>query len=192
MDEITRILEAVENGEENAAAELLPAAYRELRSLAASKMGRERAGHTLQPTALVHEAYLRLSGPDGLSSKWDCRAHFFKAAAEAMRRILIESARRKDSQKRGGDFQRMTWNEEDIVFETSETSGEVIAVDEALAKLEKENPAAAEVVKLRYFAGLSVDETASILETSPSTVDRTWRMSRAWLRVEIGKEMPDL
>ena len=109
-----------------------------------------------------------------------------------MRRILIESARRKDSQKRGGDFQRMTWNEEDIVFETSETSGEVIAVDEALAKLEKENPAAAEVVKLRYFAGLSVDETASVLETSPSTVDRTWRMSRAWLRVEIGKVMPDL
>ncbi len=185
MNEVTRILQAVESGDQEAAAELLPVAYQELRRIAAQKMASEREGHTLQPTALVHEAYLRLVSPDGEQPHWDNRGHFFAAAAEAMRRILIECARRKQAIKRGGDLDRTTWNESSLVFETAAPSEEIIAVDEALAKLETENALAAKVVKLRYFAGLSIDETASALDVSPRTADRAWRGAKAWLQLEL-------
>ena len=185
VSEITRILGAIEGGDDEAEEELLAAAYHELRRIAASKMASERGGHTLQPTALVHEAYLRLLGPDGAQPQWDGRAHFFGAAAEAMRRILIESARRRQSMKRGGDQVRTVWDESKFVVETVAPPEEIIAVDEALAKLQLESPDAAAVVKLRYFAGLSVDETAAALGISPRTVDRTWRGAKAWLKMEI-------
>jgi RNA polymerase sigma factor (TIGR02999 family) len=186
VHDVTRILEAMEAGDGEAAAELLPAAYEELRRMAAQKMAGERGGQTLQATALVHEAYLRLAGPEGEQPRWKTRGHFFGAAAEAMRRILIESARRKQAMKRGGDQVRTTMNESRLLIETDAPSEEIIAVDEALAKLEAENETAAQVVKLRYFAGLGVDETASILEISPRTVDRAWRGAKAWLQMELG------
>ena len=188
MNEVTRILQAVESGDQETAAELLPVAYQELRRIAAQKMASEREGHTLQPTALVHEAYLRLVGADGEQPHWDNRGHFFAAAAEAMRRILIECARRKQAIKRGGDLDRTTWNESSLVFETAAPSEEIIAVDEALAKLEIENELAAKVVKLRYFAGLSVNETAAATGVSTSTVDRQWA---AWAEfVVMGGAIP--
>ena len=190
MHEVTRILQAIEAGDEGASAELLPAAYEELRRMAAQKMAGERDGHTLQATALVHEAYMRLGGADGEQVRWDTRGHFFAAAAEAMRRILIDSARRKQALKRGGGYKRETWHESQLVIETDAPSEEIIAVDEALAQLEIENPKAAKVVKLRYFAGLSIDDTASVLELSPRTVDRTWRGARAWLQMHLSNEEP--
>ncbi|MGI9243330.1 MAG: sigma-70 family RNA polymerase sigma factor [Verrucomicrobiales bacterium] len=185
MNDITRILESARAGDKEAADELLAVAYEELRCIAAAKMAGERAGHTLQPTALVHEAYVRLLGPDGEQPKWGGRGHFFAAVAEAMRRILIESARRRQSLKRGGDQQHTVWEDEKFAFETVGPPEELIAVDEALAALEAENPAAAEVVKLRYFTGMSIDETASALEMSPRTVDRTWRGAKVWLKKRI-------
>lgn len=184
MQEVTRILQAIDDGDREAAAELLPAAYEELRRMAAQKMAGERGGHTLQATALVHEAYLRLA-PDGEQPRWETRGHFFAAAAEAMRRILIESARRKQAIKRGGDQRHETLHESQLVIETEALSEEIIAVDEALAKLEIENELAAQVVKLRYFSGLSIDETASVLEVAPRTVDRAWRGAKAWLQMEL-------
>ncbi len=183
MSEITRILEAVKNGDREAAEELLPLTYQELRRIAGHMMANEREGHTLQPTALIHEAYLRLAGPEGEQPDWDCRAHFFTAAAEAMRWILIDHARRKLTRKRGGDQVRTTWEEVD--FETEVPPDELLAIDEALKKLEIENPKAAEVVKLRYFAGMTVPETASTLGVSPRTVDRTWQGAKAWLFREL-------
>lgn len=183
MSEITRILEAVKNGDRKAAEELLPLTYQELRRIAGHMMANEREGHTLQPTALIHEAYLRLAGPEGEQPDWDCRAHFFTAAAEAMRWILIDHARRKLTRKRGGDQVRTTWEEVD--FETEVPPDELLAIDEALKKLEIENPKAAEVVKLRYFAGMTVPETASTLGVSPRTVDRTWQGAKAWLFREL-------
>jgi RNA polymerase sigma factor (TIGR02999 family) len=186
MNEFTRILQAIDDGDEAAGEELLPLAYRELRRIASHKMAAERSTHTLQATALVHEAYLRLLGPDGESPHWRSRGHFFKAAAEAMRRILIESARRRMAAKRGGGVARHTeFEESKAAARSAPPPEEIIAVDEALAKLEQDNELAGQVVKLRYFAGLSVDETAAALGISPSTVNRTWRGARAWLRIEI-------
>ena len=183
MKEVTEILDAVERGDRLAAEKLLPLAYQELRRLAASKMENEREGHTLQPTALVHEAYLRLVGPDGEGRSFESRGHFFAAAATAMRRILIDNARRKRSKKRGGEFEQTSFDEAKLNFEVP--SEEVLAVDEALGKLEDEHPELAEVVNLRYFAGMSIPEVAAVLGKSPSTVDRTWRAARAWLFREI-------
>ena len=183
MSEITRILEAVKNGDREAAEELLPLTYQELRRIAGHMMANEREGHTLQPTALIHEAYLRLAGPEGEQPDWDCRAHFFTAAAEAMRWILIDHARRKLALKRGGDQVRTAWDEAE--FETEHPPEEMIAIDEALKKLEIENPRAAEVVKFRYFAGMTVPEAATVLGTSPRTVDRTWQGAKAWLFREL-------
>ncbi len=183
MGEITLILEAAKNGDREAAEKLLPLTYEELRRIAGRMMAGERAGHTLQPTALIHEAYLRLAGPEGEQPDWECRAHFFTAAAEAMRWILIDHARRKLAMKRGGDQVRTTLDEAE--FETEHPPEELIAVDEAVKKLEAENPKAAEVVKLRYFAGMTVPEAATVLGISPRTIDRTWQGAKAWLFREL-------
>ncbi len=182
-NEVTRLITAVKEGESSAAEELLPLAYDTLRRIAAQKMASERAGHTLQPTALVHEAYLRLLGPEGEQLDWNSRGHFFSAAATAMRRILIESARRKQAAKRGGGVEHTTYDESELAFSTP--SDEVLAVDEALKKLEEEDPDLARVVVLRYFAGMTVPETAAALDVSTSTIDRQWRCAKAWLYREI-------
>lgn len=185
MEEITRILDAVDAGDTAAAEQLLPLAYDELRRIAASKMASERAGHTLQPTALVHEAYLRLAGTDGEQPKWNSRGHFFVAAAEAMRRILIESIRRKQAVKRGGDLVRTTWDEAE--YETAVPPENILAVHEALEELEKTHPDLAKIVLMRYFAGMTIEETAGALDTSESTIERQWRAARAWLQREISE-----
>ena len=187
MEEVTQILEAVEAGDAQAAEKLLPLVYGELRRIAANKMKAERAGHTLQPTALVHEAYLRLLKPDGSQPKWNSRGHFFVAVAEAMRRILIESIRRKQSLKRGGDLARTEWDE--ARYETEVPPEDILAMHEALGKLEEVHPELAKLVLLRYFAGMSIEETASSLDVSPSTVDRQWRAARAWLQREISESL---
>lgn len=185
MDEVTRILNAVQGGDEAAAAELLPLAYEELRRIAMQKMAGERAGHTLQPTALVHEAYLRLLDADGQEHDWNSRAHFFGAAAEAMRRILIESVRRKQSLKRGADPVRTRFDEDD--FEIEAPSDDVLDVHEALTKLEAESPELARIVKLRFFVGMTGPETAEALGVSESTVSRGWKTAKAWLYREISE-----
>lgn len=185
MNEVTRILEAMESGDRQAAEGLLPLAYKELRRIAAHKMASERPGHTLQPTALVHEAYLRLVGPEGEQPHWKSRGHFFAAAAEAMRRILIESARRKMSIKRGENPEMTTFDEEKFEIETPPER--LVAVDEALSKLETQNPDFARIVKLRYFAGMTAPEIASALDTSVSSVNRTWKSAKVWLYREIGE-----
>ena len=185
MEDVTRIREAVEAGDTRAAEKLLPVAYDELRRIAANKMKSERAGHTLQPTALVHEAYLRLTAPDGDQPKWNSRGHFFVAAAEAMRRILVESIRRKQALKRGGDLVRTAWDEAE--YETKVPPENILAVHEALGSLEESHPDLAKVVLMRYFAGMTIEETASSLNTSESTVERQWRAARAWLHREISE-----
>jgi RNA polymerase sigma factor (TIGR02999 family) len=183
MSEVTRVLSAIEQGDHNAAAELLPLVYDELRRLAADRLGRENPGQTLQATALVHEAYLRLVGGDQ-PRDWNGRGHFFAAAAEAMRRILVDRARQKKSRKGGGGLQRAELREDAVA--APEGSDEVLAVDEALAGLAAADPTAAELVKLRYFAGLSVDEAAAALNMSPRSVDRLWAYARAWLQRAVG------
>lgn len=183
MDEVTQILNAVESGDTAAAERLLPLAYDELRRIAAGKMAAERAGHTLQPTALVHEAYLRLLGPDGEPPKWNGRGHFFVAVSEAMRRILIESIRRKQAVKRGGGLVRTTWDEAGCPTEVPHEN--ILAVHEALHALEQSHPDLARIVLLRYFAGMTIGETAASLDTSERTVERQWRAARAWLQREI-------
>lgn len=187
MDEITRILRALEEGEPEAADELISAAYRELRKLAASKMAREKKGHTLQATALVHEAYLRLQTPDGRIPQWNSRGHFFAAAAEAMRRILIKSARRKCSEKRGNNPRHTSLDEERIEIDGGAPPDRLLEVNDALTRLEEQHPAFAEVVKMRYFAGMTVAEIAAALDTSESTVNRTWKSAKVWLYREIGE-----
>lgn len=182
MDDITRVLSAIERWEDQAAEQLLPLVYDELRKLAAQRLAHEKPGHTLQATALVHEAYLRLVG-DQNGSPWDGRGHFFAAAAEAMRRILVESARRRLRQKRGGGMARVELDGADIVV--SQGPEELLAVDEALDKLAAEDPRAADLVKLRYFAGLSVDEAADSLGMSRATAYRHWAYARAWVRFEV-------
>jgi RNA polymerase sigma factor (TIGR02999 family) len=182
MSEVTRILSAIERGDPQAAEQLLPVVYDELRKLAAQKLAQEQPGQTLQATALVHEAYLRLVGHTN-DQKWDSRGHFFAAAAEAMRRILVENARRKRTQKHGGNFTRRTL--EDLPQVAPELGEDLLALDEALEKLAKEDPLKAELVKLRHFAGLTVDEAAEALNISPATADRYWAYARAWLHAEI-------
>lgn len=188
MNEVTRILNAVEQGDPHAAEQLLPLVYEELRKFAAQKLAQEKPGQTLQATALVHEAYLRLVGSQAANTKhqareWDSRGHFFSAAAEAMRRILVESARRKDSIKRGGGQVRADFDEQQII--APEIQEDLVALDEALTKLAAVDKMAADVVQLRYFAGLALPETASVLGVSPRTAGRLWAYARAWLRQEI-------
>jgi RNA polymerase sigma factor (TIGR02999 family) len=177
MSDVTRILSAIERGDAKATDELLPLVYEELRILAAQKLSREARGQTLQATALVHEAYLRLVGED--HPGWDSRGHFFAAAAEAMRRILVENARRKGSEKHGGRLRRVDLESCEIAQEGS--SDELLALDGALNALAQEDTTTAEVVKLRYFAGLSLDQVAAIVGVSERTVRRYWAYGRAWL-----------
>lgn len=180
------MLHAVEHGELQAAEELLPLVYEELRRLAAAKMASEAAGHTLQPTALVHEAWLRLAGTDA-SVPFANRAHFFAAAAEAMRRILIDRARRKSSHKRGRDAQRLDLDKLELAAEAD--SDLLLLVNESLERLEKEDPTAAELVKLRFFGGLTLDEAGRVLGFTERTAKRYWAFARAWLFEDIGREI---
>ncbi len=184
MTDVTRILNAIEQGDVKAADELLPLVYEELRLLAAQKLSQERPGQTLQATALVHEAYLRLVGT--ADPGWENKGHFFKAAAEAMRRILVENARRKRSPKHGGDRKKMDFSEAALVVGDRVPSETMIALDEALERLSKTDPMKADVVRLRYFAGLTSEQAAAILKISPTTAKRHWIYSRAWLLREIG------
>jgi RNA polymerase sigma factor (TIGR02999 family) len=181
VTDVTRILERVQQGDSQAAEALLPLVYDELRRLAAHKMAQEMAGHTLQPTALVHEAWLRLAGNEVQS--WQNRAHFFGAAAEAMRRILIESARRKARLKRGGHWERV--NLEDIQLATESDPATLLTIDQALEKLAREHPEKAELVKFRFFVGLSLPEAARALNLSETTAKRHWAFARAWLYGEL-------
>jgi RNA polymerase sigma factor (TIGR02999 family) len=183
MTDVTRILNAIEGGNAKAANELIPLVYEELRILASQKLSQEKPGQTLQATSLVHEAYLRLVSSEG--QNWDNRGHFFKAAAESMRRILVENARRKNRLKRGGDRERAAFQDATIAVETP--SVDLVALDEALAKLEAEDPIRANVVKLRYFAGLTIQQTAKLLNISTATADRHWACARSWLFREISK-----
>ena len=183
MKDVTALLQEVSQGNQAASEQLLPLVYQELRKLAASKMARESPGQTLQGTALVHEAYLRLVGSD---AAWDDRGHFFAAAAEAMRRILVDVARRKASRKRGGDRDRELFEEDN--FAAPVKSDEVLAVHEALDKLEASNPEAAQSVKLRYFAGFTVKESAEAMGISPRKANQLWEYARVWLLDAIGDE----
>src|SRR5262245_32411490 len=183
MDPITQVLNAIDHGDPHAAEQLLPLVYDELRRLAAARMAEERPGQTLQATALVHEAYVRLVGGDQ-ARRWTGRGHFLAAAAEAMRRILVETARRKGALKRGGGRARAELRDADLVAD--EAPDEVLAVDEALAGLAAADPQAAELVKLRYFAGLSVPEAAEALGLTTRTAERLWTYARAWLRRALG------
>jgi RNA polymerase sigma factor (TIGR02999 family) len=178
MTDVTRILSAIEQGDPHAAEQLLPLVYDELRKLAAQKLVQEAPGQTLQATALVHEAYLRLIGPDH-SQHWDTRGHFFAAAAEAMRRILINRARDKNRLKRGGDRKRL--NLDQLAAVDDATDDDLVALDEALEQLARVNLPCAELVKLRFFAGLNLDEVAASLGISRRTADRYWAFARAWL-----------
>ena len=188
MGEVTRILSAMEQGDPHAASQLLPLVYDELRKLAAYRLAHQTPGQTLQPTALVHEAYLRLVGdPEG--QDWDSRGHFFAAAAEAMRRILVENARRKGRRKRGGSLTRRDLVDAEQLTEP-EVSEDLIALDEALKKLATVDAQAAQLVELRYFAGLSIPETAQTLGISPRTANRLWAYARAWLLREVGGDVP--
>ena len=182
MSEVTQILHAIAEGDPHAASQLLPLVYDELRKLAAQKLAREAPGQTLQPTALVHEAYLRLVGEDE-EQHWDSRGHFFAAAAEAMRRILVELARQKASLKRGGDRHRL--DVVDSLLATPEPREDLVALDAALTKLAETDKQAAELVQLRYFAGLPIREIAEILGVSPRTADRLWAFAKAWLHEEM-------
>jgi RNA polymerase sigma factor (TIGR02999 family) len=182
MSEVTGILSAIEQGDPSAAEQLLPLVYDELRLLAADRLAQEKRGQSLQATALVHDAYLRLVDVDR-AQRWNSRGHFFAAAAEAMRRILIETARRKQSQKHGGNLTRQDLEGVDLA--EPESSEDVLALDEALQKLAEQDEAAAEVVRLRFFAGLPLPEVARLLDISPRTADRLWAYARAWLHQEL-------
>jgi RNA polymerase sigma factor (TIGR02999 family) len=185
VSEVTQILHAIKNGDPTASNQLLPLVYDEMRKLAAQRLARETPGQTLQPTALVHEAYLRLVG-DGEEKRWDSRGHFFAAAAEAMRRILVDHARRKQSQKRGGGVEHEELNESTLVL--AAPPDELLAVHEALDKLAREEATAAELVKLRYFVGMTMEEAAAALELAPRTAERLWTYARVWLRREIRRQ----
>jgi len=182
--DISRILAEIQSGRAQAAENLLPLVYVELRNLAAAQLAREKPGQTLQATALVHEAYLRLvGGQKSESEKWDGRNHFFAAAAEAMRRILVEAARRRQSVKRGGNLARQDIDDLDVPLR--QPPEEVLAVHEALGKLAETDCRAAELVKLRYFAGFTMKEAAEVLGVAPRTADDIWAYARAWLAAEI-------
>jgi RNA polymerase sigma factor (TIGR02999 family) len=182
VSDVTRLLESIERGESRAAAELLPLVYEELRVLAAQRMTNEASGHTLQPTALVHEAWLRLTGND-VQMPFANRAHFFAAAAEAMRRILIDRARRKGAGKRGGDWQRIDLDKVDIAAEADDDT--LLLVNEALEKLTREDAKAAEMAKLRFFGGLTLEEAAQVMGVTERTANRYWAFARVWLFQEM-------
>jgi RNA polymerase sigma factor (TIGR02999 family) len=177
MKDVTRILSEVEHGDPHAAQELLPLVYGELRKLAAQRLAQESPGQTLQATALVHEAYLRLVDVE-TAQHWNSRGHFFAAAAEAMRRILVDAARRKQRPKHGGDRRRIDLDE---ALPAAGQEDDLLALDEALGRLAAQEPVKAELVKLRYFAGLSLEEAAACLDISPATAKRYWAVARAWL-----------
>jgi RNA polymerase sigma factor (TIGR02999 family) len=185
MSDVTRILSQIESGDPSAAELLLPLVYDELRKLAAARMAQEQPGQTLEATALVHDAYLRLVDV-GQAQHWDSRGHFFAAAAEAMRRILVEQARRKGRLKRGAEFARQDLELAEIA--SPAPPDEVLAVDSALSKLASTNPAAAQLVQLRYFAGLTIREAAESLGISSRKADQLWAYARAWLLAEMGKD----
>jgi RNA polymerase sigma factor (TIGR02999 family) len=182
MNEVTQMLSAIEQGDPHAAEQLLPLVYQELRQLAAQKLALEKPGQTLQATALVHEAYLRLVDVEK-ARHWDSRGHFFAAAAEAMRRILIDSARRRRSQRRGGEAQRRSLESLEAAAPASDE--ELLAVNDALERLAQTDPPKAELVKLRYFAGLTIPEAAQTLGISVTTANRYWAYARAWLHEEL-------
>ena len=184
MTDVTHILSAIEQGDPSAAEQLLPLVYDELRKLAAAKMARENSAQTLQATGLVHEAYLRLVDGDK-ALHWNSRGHFFGAAAEAMRRILVENARRRNGPKRGGDWERQDLATSKLA--APEVSDNLIALDEALEKLAAEDPSSAEMVKLRYFAGPTVQQAAEVMGISSRKADFIWSYARAWLRKEIAQ-----
>jgi RNA polymerase sigma factor (TIGR02999 family) len=182
MNEVTGILHAIEQGDPHAPDQLLPLVYDELRKLAASKLAREKPGQTLQATALVHEAYLRLVNVEE-AQHWKSRGHFFSAAAEAMRRILVENARHKRSLKAGGNCVRLELD--DIEPTTPVRDDDLLALNEALEKLGRQDPRKAELVKLRFFAGLTIEQAARVLDISSSTADNDWAYARCWLRLEV-------
>jgi RNA polymerase sigma factor (TIGR02999 family) len=185
MSDVSQILEAIDQGDPQAADQLLPLVYKELRRLAAHKLAQEPAGQTLDATALVHEAYLRLVGTHD-TRRWESRGRFFAAASEAMRRILVDKARRKRSGKRGG--RRVRQDVEESQIAAPAVSDDLLAVDEALNGLTEADPQAAELVKLRYFAGLSIPDAAQALDISPRTADRLWVYARAWLHEALHPE----
>lgn len=184
MSDVTRILTAIEQGDAHAADKLLPVVYQELRRLAAQKISREPPGQTLQATALVHEAYIRLVGTE--AQNFSGRTHFFAAAAEAMRRILIDNARRKQRLKRGGGRQKIDLNDVEISIEAP--SDDLVALDEALEKLAKMDRVKADLVKLRYFAGLTLEQAAGLLNLPERTAKRYWAHARAWLYQQVNKD----
>jgi RNA polymerase sigma factor (TIGR02999 family) len=185
MKEVTRILSAVEQGDLHAANQLLPLVYDELRRLAAQKLAHEKPGQTLQPTALVHEAYLRLV--DGAKTQhWNSRGHFFAAAAEAMRRILVDNARRKQAEKHGGGLQRLDLSRAAAV--AASTPDDFLALDDILERLTRHDPTAAQLVKLHYFAGLSVEDAGEMLSLSRTSAYRLWTFVRAWLRCQVNAD----
>jgi RNA polymerase sigma factor (TIGR02999 family) len=185
MNDVTRILSAMEQGDPQAAEQLLPLVYEELRKLAAHKLAQEAPGQTLQATALVHDAYLRLVDVDK-AQHWEGRGHFFAAAAEAMRRILVENVRRKKSKKHGGAGERVPLDEIEIALPPPDD--DLLALDEALTRLAVARPDVAELVKLRFFAGLTMDEAAQALAISPATAYRQWNYARAWLFRAVGEK----
>ena len=182
MSDVTQILSRIDSGDPSAAEQLLPLVYEELRKLAAARLSQEKPGQTLQPTALVHEAYLRLVGVED-QQPWNNRGHFFGAAAEAMRRILVEQSRRKSRRKHGGGHDRVELA--DVAAETGASNLDLLALDEALATLEAEQPRKAQLVKLRYFAGLTLEQSAQALGVSLSTADNDWAYARSWLQVAM-------
>ena len=186
MPDVTRLLEAAAAGQPQAAAELLPLVYGELRRLAAARMAAERPGHTLNATALVHEAYLRLVGSE-LEQPWDGRGHFFAAAAEAMRRILVEAARRKKRVRHGGGLQQQPIEANEPTIAAPVDAVDLLALDEALGRLETASPRRAQLVKLRYFAGFSLPDVAEMLGISQSTAEADWTYAKAWLKREMEK-----
>jgi RNA polymerase sigma factor (TIGR02999 family) len=187
MSEVNQILNAIEQGDPQAASQLLPLVYEELRRLAAEKLAQEKPGQTLQATALVHEAYVRLAGPEG-GRHWNSRTHFFRAAADAMRWILVDRARQKQAQKRGGAWRRIDLEQAAEVLQ--DPSDDVEAVSEALDLLAAQDPVKAELVKLRFFAGLSVAEAADLLGISRATADRYWQYAKTWLYCALTRGTP--
>ena len=186
MNDVTLIIQAVAAGEASATDDLLPVIYSDLKRLATSRLASEKIGHTLQPTALVHEAYMRLVGTN--SDTWENRAHFFGAASEAMRRILIDHARRKKRKKRGGDAKRVCL---DDIAEINSESDQLLALDEALSELELLDKTKAELVKLKFFGGMKLNEAAKVLDIPSRTADRYWAYARAWLQRHISEQEED-
>ena len=188
MNDVTRVLSAIEQGDPRAAEQLLPLVYDELRKLAAQRLAQEKPGQTLQATALVHEAYLRLVDVEQ-ARHWDSRGHFFAAAAEAMRRILIDAARGKAAHKRGGAWKRMDLNQVDLA--TRAAPEDLLLLDDTLESLAREDPQAARLVKLRYYGGLSIEQAAEMLGLSRSTAYERWTYARAWLYSELQDQSPE-